>query len=56
MRNHLILSALGLSMLVAAPALAADDWASGNRLNVPQGEWLAFADQREAERARLQGA
>lgn len=41
MRNYLILSALGLSMLVAAPALAADDWASGNRLNVPKGEWLS---------------
>ena len=41
MRNYLILSALGLSMLVAAPALGADDWASGNRLNVPQGEWLS---------------
>ena len=41
MRNYLIVSALGLSMLVAAPALAADDWASGNRLDVPQGEWLS---------------
>jgi hypothetical protein len=41
MRNYLILSALGLSMLAAAPALAADGWASGNRLNVPQGEWLS---------------
>ena len=39
MRNYLILSGLGLSILVAAPALAADDWASGNRLNVPKGEW-----------------
>ena len=43
MRNYLILSAFGLSMLAAAPALGADDSASGNRLNVPQGEWLSPA-------------
>ena len=41
MRNYLILSAVGLSMLAAAPALAADDWKSGNRLNVPKAEWLS---------------
>ena len=41
MRNYLILSAVSLSMLAAVPALAEDDWASGNRLNVPKGEWLS---------------
>ena len=41
MRNYLILSAVGLSMLAAVPALAEEDWASGNRLNVPKGEWLS---------------
>ena len=43
MRNYLILSAFGLSMFAAAPALAADDWASGKRLNVPQEQWLSPA-------------
>jgi len=40
MRNYLIPTLLGLSMLVVAPALAAD-WAGGKRLNVPRDQWLS---------------
>ena len=41
MRNYLILTAVGLSLFAAAPALALDDWSSSNRLNVPRDQWLS---------------
>jgi Peptidase propeptide and YPEB domain len=41
MRNYLIPAALGLFLFAAAPALALDDWFSGNRLNVPRDQWLS---------------
>lgn len=42
MRKFFIPTLLGLSMLVATPALA--DWDGAQRLNVPQDQWLAPAE------------
>ena len=44
MRKYLIPTAIGVSLLAAAPALAVDDWVGGKRLNVPQDQWLSRAE------------
>lgn len=43
MQRYLIPSLLGLSMLAAVPALAAD-WDGTSRLNVPRDQWLSPAE------------
>lgn len=52
MRNYIILSAVGLS-LIAGPAWAIDDWISSKRLNVPQDQWLSPTEI--AEKLSAQG-
>lgn len=44
MRKYATAAALGLSMLVAVPALALAEAGSGNRLNVPRDQWLSPAE------------
>jgi TusA-related sulfurtransferase len=41
MPRYLIPSLIGLSMLVAAPALALADSDDGKRLNVPSDQWMS---------------